>query len=99
MKMIERWEWIEKRMGIIFLPIYRGHEFKDRFGIFNHMSIAIDDCVAFEWHKEILLSLPISYFINPPCLVKTGSAVESDSGFVMARCRQTIFHRADRRCR
>jgi hypothetical protein len=42
------------------------------------MSIAIDDCVAFEWHKEILLSLPISYVINPPCLVKTGSAVESD---------------------
>jgi hypothetical protein len=64
-------------MGVVFLPVYRRHEFNDRSGIFNHMSVTIDDCVAFEWHKAILLSLPISYVINPPCLVKTGFALAS----------------------
>jgi hypothetical protein len=57
MKMIERWEWIEKRMSVVFLPVYRRHEFNDGSGIFNHMSVTIDNCVAFEWHKALLLSL------------------------------------------
>jgi hypothetical protein len=51
MEMIERRKWIEKRMGVVFSPIYRGHEFNDRFGVFDHMAVAIDDCLTIEWHK------------------------------------------------
>src|SRR5262247_2353674 len=66
MKMIERWEWIEEGMGIVLLSICRGHEFNDRFGIFNHMSVTVDDRMAFEWHKEVLLS-PLHYMSLTTC--------------------------------
>src|SRR5215510_3344033 len=78
MKMIERWEWIEEGMGIVLLPVCRGHEFNDRFGIFNHMSVTIDDRMAFEWHKAILLSLPNLYVINRLYLVKTSFAARAE---------------------
>jgi hypothetical protein len=51
-------------MGIVFVLVYRGHKFDDCFGIFNHMSVTIDDGVAFELHKAVLLSVPNLYVIN-----------------------------------
>src|SRR5215471_5853381 len=102
MKMIERWEWIEEGMGIVLLPVCRGHEFNDRFGIFNHMSVTVDDRMAFEWHKSSPPITALLYVINQLHLVKTGFAVASEifeRGFVMNRCCRTISDRADHRCR
>src|SRR5215475_15741816 len=102
MKMIERREWIEKGMGIVLLSICRGHEFNDRFGIFNHMSVTVDDRMAFEWHKVLLLS-PLCYMSLTTCILSR-PALRShrrsfERGFIMNRCCRTISDRADHRCR
>jgi hypothetical protein len=65
MKMIKRWKRIEEGMGVVFVSIHRGHEFNNRFGIFNHMSVTIDDCLAFEWHKSFLPLLLTQYVTKP----------------------------------
>ena len=86
MKMVKRREWIEERMGIVFIPVYPGHKPNDCFGIFNHMSVTIDDGVAFEWHRAVLLSLPDLYVINRLYLVKT--ALRSRRKFLSLWIRQ-----------
>jgi hypothetical protein len=48
MKMIERRKGIKETVGVVFFPIRRGHKFDDRFGIFDHVPVAVDDGVAIE---------------------------------------------------
>src|SRR5207253_2718308 len=74
MQVIEGWKWIEERVGVVFFPVGSGHEFHNGLGIFNNMSVAINDGMALERHNWILLFIHMAP--SPSALSRRGQQVK-----------------------
>ena len=55
--MIERRKGVEKRMGVVLVAIGLRHVIDDRFGVLDHMTVTVDNRVAFVWHGKSSLSV------------------------------------------
>ena len=53
--MIEGRKRIEERMSLVLVAVRLGHVIDDRFGILDHMTVAVDNRMAFKWHRRFLL--------------------------------------------
>jgi hypothetical protein len=52
MQMIQRRKGVEETVGVVFGSISGGHEIDDGFSIFDHVTVAVDDRLAIEWHRH-----------------------------------------------
>jgi hypothetical protein len=52
--MVERRERVKERVGFVLVAVRLGHVIYDRFGVFNHVTVAVDDGVTLVRHGYIL---------------------------------------------
>jgi len=53
MKVIERRKGVKKTMRVVFVAVALRHVVDDRLTIFDDMTVAVDDRVAFKWHGYV----------------------------------------------